>query len=110
MFTACRGGAEPKELELITDPELKAAINAYGLATELIGSNEQLRKELRPLLDDARGVTPEGFKAFHARGNKPKLEFDDQAVEAALGSRGVPLSDVQRWGPAGKQKLTVKRA
>jgi hypothetical protein len=110
FYTACRGSEQPRELELVTDPELKAAINAYGLAGELIRANTKIQKELRPLVDDARGVTPEGWKAFHARGNPAKLEWDDVAVEAVLGARGIPLTEVRRWGPPGKPKLTVKRA
>jgi len=110
FFTACRGGAEPKELELITDPELKAAVNAYGLAVELVAANEKVKKELRPVIDGLRGVTPDGYQVFHSRGTPAKLEWDDAAVEVELGSRGVPLRAVQRWGPPGRQKLIVKRA
>lgn len=110
FWTACRGGEEPKELELITDPELAAAVDQYGLAGELISANEKIRKELRPLIEDARGRTAGGFKVYRTRGGPAKLELDEVAVEAALGSRGVPLTDVQRWGPPGQSKLTVTRA
>jgi hypothetical protein len=110
FYTSCRGGAEPKDLELITDPELKAAVNAYGLAGDLIRASEKTQKEMRPLIDGLRGVTPEGYQVYHQRGNKAKLELDDAAVEVELGSRGVPLTAVQRWTPPGRQKLIVKRA
>lgn len=109
FHTACRGGQEPKELELITDPELAAAVNAYGLATELISANKKVQAEMRDLLDGARGRTEGGFKIWRGRGNPAKLEFDEAAVEAALGSRGIPVSEVQHWGPPGKPKLYVKR-
>ena len=110
FFTACRGGAEPKDLELITDPELKAAVNAYGMAGDLIRASEKTQKEMRPLIDGMRGVTPEGYQVYHQRGNKAKLELDDAAVEVELGQRGVPLTAVQRWTPPGRQKLIVKRS
>jgi hypothetical protein len=110
FYTACRGGEEPKDLELITDPELKAAVNAFGLAGELIRASEKTQKEMRPLIDGLRGVTPDGYQVFHQRGNKAKLELDDAAVEVELGSRGIPLTTVQRWTPPGRQKLIVKRA
>lgn len=111
FWTACRGGEEPKELELITDPELRAAVDAYGLAGELISANTRIQKTLRAdgLLDGARGRTEAGFRIWRGRGNPAKLEFDDAAVEAELGARGIPLTAVQRWGPAGKEKLYVKR-
>lgn len=109
MYTACRGGEEPKELEEITDPELRAAVDAYGLAGELISANKKVQAELRPVVEDARGYT-DLFRIHRSRGARPKLELDEVAVEAALGSRGIPLTDVQRWGPPGKGSLTVKRA
>ena len=109
--TACRGGEEPRELELITDPQLAAAVDAYGLAGELIAANEKIQAEDRGTSStNARGRTEGGFKIWRGRGNPAKIEFDDAAVEAALGARGIPLSDVQRLGPAGKPKLYVKRA
>jgi hypothetical protein len=110
MFTACRGGEEPKELELITDPELAAAVNAYGLANELIAANKKILAELRPDLDGARGRTGDGFRIWHGRGNPGKVEFDGAAVEAVLGARGIPLTDVQRHTPDGRPKLYVKRS
>jgi hypothetical protein len=110
MFTACRGGEAPKELELITDPELAAAVNAYGLANELISANKKILAELRPDLDGARGRTEDGFKIWRGKGNPGKLEFDDAAVEAVLGARGIPVSDVQRHTPDGRPKLYVKRS
>lgn len=108
--TACRGGAEPKDLELITDPELKAAVNAYGLAVELVNANEQVKKQLRPLIGGLRGVTPDGYQVYHQRGAQAKLELDEAAVEVELGARGIPLTAVQKWGLPGRQKLIVKRA
>jgi len=110
FYTACRGGEEPKELELITDPELKAAVNAFGMAGDLIRASEKTQKEMRPLIDGLRGVTPEGYQVYHQRGNAAKLELDDAAVEVELGARGVPLTAVQRWTPPGRQKLIVKRS
>ena len=109
-FTACRGGVEPKDLELITDPELKAAVNAFGMAGDLIRASEKTQKEMRPLIDGLRGVTPEGYQVYHQRGNKAQLKLDDAAVEAELGARGIPLTTVQQWTPPGRQKLIVKKA
>ena len=109
FYTACRGGEQPKELEEITDPELKAAVNAFGLAGELISANKKIQAELRDLLDGARGRTAEGYKIWHGRGNPAKLEFDGAAVEAVLGSRGIPLAEVMAWTPEGRRKMYVKR-
>lgn len=110
-FSLCRGfdAREPRDLEEITDPELRAAVNAYGIAGEIIGANKKIQRELRPLIEDARGVTPDGWRVFHARGNPGKMEYDDNAVEAILGSRGIPVSEVMRPGPPGSPKLTVSR-
>ena len=108
--TACRGGEQPAELELITDPELAAAVNAYGLANEMVSANQKIKAEMRDLLDGARGRTEGGYRIWHGRGAPGKLETDDAAVEAVLGARGIPLTEVQRFTPPGKQKLYVKRS
>lgn len=110
FVSLCRGfdRHEPKDLEEITDPEAAAAIEAYGIATELVGANEKIRKELRPLLEGRRGKA-RGYKVFHARGNPGKMELDQAAVEEFLGSRGVPLDEMMRQGAPGQAKLTVTR-
>lgn len=110
FFSLCRGfdHAPPRDLEEITDPEAAAAIEAYGLAGELIRANERVQRELRPLVEGRRG-TARGWKVFHARGNPGKESLDEVAVEQLLGARGIPVRDFMRAGPPGKPKLTVSR-
>lgn len=113
FVSLCRGydrDASKGPLPLVADPEMAAAIRAYGMAGELISANKAIQKEIRPLIDEARGVTEDGWKVFHAPGNPGKMVYDDDLVEHFLGQRGVPVSEVMRPGPPGSAKLTVKRS
>jgi hypothetical protein len=108
----CRGfgqDAAKGPLPLVEDPELAAAIRAYGMAGELISASEKVRKDLRPLIEEARGVTEDGWKVYHSRGNPARLRVNEEKAELLLGSRGIPVSEIMDYGPPGEPKLTVTR-
>jgi hypothetical protein len=112
FVSLCRGfdrDVDKGPLEEVTDPELAAAIEQYGMAGEMARAAEKVQKELRPLIEDARG-TARGWRIYHARGNPAKMRVNEVAAEQLLGERGIPLAEIMEMGPPGQPKLTVTRA
>jgi hypothetical protein len=100
-FSACRGGYDPPEFEEITDAELAAAVESYGLAKETAGAADKERKRIAPLIRGLHG-TARGWKVTMTRPQGTKLVLDKPAVLADYADRELdpPYLEVPTSSPS----------
>ncbi len=103
FFSACRGG-EPPQLEEITDPELAAAIERYGLASEAESAAKQVKRELHDLIDGAAG-TARGFRTYRTRGGADDLVPDDEKMARTLEDMGRMVPYRRKPGRPAHQRV-----
>lgn len=107
FFQACRGGQDQRPMEEITDPEIAAAIEAYGLALEAEREADATKKAVAPLLRGARGRA-RGFTVSMTRPGAGRMVPDQKEVEQVFGAHGwdVPYIPV----PGKPASLRVQRS
>ena len=96
FFTLCRGGTKDDELSEITDPELAAAVERYGLANEQESMARKVKEELSPQIRGLRG-TARGWKINLTRPGAGRMVYDERAIEATFNASGweIPLIPVK---------------
>lgn len=79
FYRTCRTDDEAEAMAEITDPELAAAVEAYGLAREQHSAAERAMKDLAPLISGLRG-TARGWKVRMSKAGAGKLVPDEDAM------------------------------
>jgi len=92
FFSLCRGQDDPKASEVITDPQLAAAIATYGEANMQMSSLIKDKDRLAPLIRGLRGTTADGlWRISTGERGDPKDVMDEDAIRAAYVARGEPI-------------------
>lgn len=89
----CRGETDQysRRLEEITDAELAAAVERYGLATEVMRAAIKDRDDVRPLIEGLRG-TARGFKVFMSKpGGRDRWVMDEDEVRRWFTARDLEV-------------------
>jgi hypothetical protein len=102
-YSACRGGPEPKTPPEITDPELAAAIERYGLAREVNTEAEATMKELRPVIEGLRGKA-RGWRVSTGKGGSADV-WDKGRIESDYADSLLEVP-VMRQPRAGQLRVT----
>jgi hypothetical protein len=105
FFSLCREGGQ-LEGEPITDPELAAAVAAYGEANARYSAAEKDKKRLAPMIRGLRGIAGEWRVSTGEPGDDKEVP-DEGAIIADYAERGAPVPMTTRPGSAGR--LTVTR-
>lgn len=105
FFSLCREGGQP-DGEEITDPELAAAVAAYGEANARYGAAEKDKKRLAPMIRGLRGIAG-GWRVSTSEPGEDKPVLDEDAVRAGYADRGERVPMTTRPGSA--PRLTVTR-
>ena len=105
FFSLCRGQDDPRVAEEITDPEMVAAIAAYGEATEEMGRLRKARDKITPLIRGTRG-TAGGWRITLGEDSGDDEVPDMAAIEAILEAQGTPVPMMTRPGRAGQMRVT----
>ena len=105
FFSLCRDQGQP-EGEEITDPELAAAVAAYGEATKQATALDKEKKRLAPMIRGLRGTAGDWRISIGERG-EDKPVIDEAAIRADYEARGehVPMTTK----PGNAPRLTVTR-
>lgn len=95
FFQACRGDQD-RPMEEITDPEIAAAVEAYGLALEAEAKARKTKETVAPLLKGARGRA-RGFTVSMTRPGAGRMVPDQKEVEQVFEAHGwdvpyIPVS------------------
>lgn len=106
FFTLCRGGDDPAAGEQVTDPELVAAVAAYGETAQKIAA---LYKDKDRLAEVIRGLngTAGDWRVSMTRPGDTKWVIDEDAVRADCEARDVPVPMTTKPGAA--PRLNVRR-
>lgn len=107
FFSLCRESSEALETPEITDPELAAAVAAYGEANARYSAAEKDKERLAPLIRGLRGVTPDGWRISLGKPGAPKDVLDEDAVRADFEARGLDVPMTTKPGNAAR--MSVKR-
>jgi hypothetical protein len=106
FFALCRKPEEASAAE-ITDPEIAAAIAAYGEANARYSAAEKEKKGLAPLIRGYSGVTPDGWRVSTGAPGAPGEAPDMAAIEAHYREAGLELPVTVK--PGSSPRLTVTR-
>jgi len=106
FYSLCRDPSEARELAEITDPELAAAVAAYGEAVARWSEADKAKKRLAPLIRGLRG-TAGGWRVSTGEPGEDKEVIDEDAIRADYAARGeeVPMT----VKPGNAPRLTVTR-
>lgn len=109
FFSLCRDQGQP-EGELITDPELAAAIAAYGEATKQATALDKEKKRLVPMIRGLRGATPD-WRISLGEPGEGKPVIDEDAIRADYEARGEVIPMTTKPGNAARMTVTrIKKA
>lgn len=107
FFALCRKPEEADEAAEITDPEIAAAIAAYGEANARYSAAEKDKKRLAPLIRGYSGHTADGWRVATSPPGDGKTELDEERIRAEYAASGRPLPEVAKAGNS--PRLTVTR-
>jgi len=105
FFSLCRTSDDPKAGEPITDPELIAAIAAYGEATKQQTALKKQKDGLAAIIRGLRGSTPE-WRISLGAGGDPSWELDEDWIRADYASRGEDVPVIEKPGSAPRMTVT----
>ncbi len=93
FFSLCRSQDDPKAGEVITDPELAAAIAAYGEAVKAESAAKKAKERLGPMIRGLRGTAGDWRISLGERGDDKDV-LDEDAVRADYEARdeAVPMT------------------
>lgn len=105
FFSLCRDGDDATAAEEITDPELTAAVAAYG---EAAGQVTALGKEKDRLAEMIRGLrgTAGGWRISMSKPGEDKTVLDEEKIRADYEARGITVPEVTRPGSAPRLNVT----
>lgn len=105
-FSLCRETGQP-DGELITDPDLSAAVDRYGEINAAIRPLETEKKNLAPMVRGLRGVTPAGTRVSLSEPGQDGTRLDEARVRSDYAARGLDVPEVTKPGAA--PKLLVRQ-
>jgi hypothetical protein len=108
FFSLCRAQDDPREAEIITDPELAAAVAAYGKANAVWSAADKEKKRLAPVIRGLRGTAGEWRISLGVDG-EDKDVLDEAAIAADYAERGLPVPMTTRPGSAPRMTVTKIR-
>lgn len=103
FFSTCRGGDDPEAPEVISDPELAAAIARYGEINAELRVLEKAKESLAPVIRGLKGITADGaWRVGLSKQGDTKEVIDEEAVRADYEARGfaVPMTEKPGRAPA----------
>lgn len=106
-FSLCREPSEARTAELITDPELAAAVAKYGEANARYSEAKKEKERLAPLIKGLRGATADGWRISLGEPGEAKPVLDEDRIRHEYAMSGRPLPEVMKPGSA--PRLTVTR-
>ena len=101
----CRTGGED-EAETITDPELAAAIAAYGEAVTAESAARKAKEQLAPQIRGLRGTAGD-WRVSTGRPGAPREVLDEEWVRAEYAARGEQVPTT--WKPGASPRLSVTK-
>lgn len=108
FFSLCREQGQPEDEE-ITDPELVAAVAAYGSAVKQATALDKEKKRLAPIIRGLRGTAGD-WRISLGKPGEYKTGLDEDAIYADYEARGVPVPEVTKPGNAPRLNVTrIKR-
>jgi hypothetical protein len=107
FFSLCREAGEP-DGEPITDPELAAAVAAYGEAGARWSAADKDKKRLAPVIRGLRGIAGD-WRVSTGEPGEDRDVLDEAAVFADYAARGVPVPLAVRPGTAPRLTVTKLR-
>lgn len=105
FFSLCRGQDDPAAAEQITDPELVAAIAAYGEATQQVTALYKDKDRLAEMIRGLRGTAGE-WRISLGKASDPKEVLDEDAVRADYERRGFAPPVTMKAGAAPRLNVT----
>jgi hypothetical protein len=105
FFSLCRSQDDPKAGEEITDPELAAAVAAYGEAHKVFSAAKKEKERLAPLIRGLRGTTGDWRVSLGAGGAEQEV-LDEDEIRADYERRGFAPPMTTRPGSAPRLNVT----
>lgn len=106
FFSICRSQDDPREAEVVADPEAAAAVAAYGEAHERWSAADKDKKRLAPLIRGLHG-SAHGWRVSMSRPGDSEQVPDVEAMEGILAAEGIPVPMTTKPGAA--PRLNVRR-
>jgi hypothetical protein len=108
FFSLCRSQDDPKAGEEITDPELAAAVAAYGEAHKVFAAAKKEKERLAPLIRGLRGTAGDWRVSLGAGGSEQEV-MDEDEIRADYERRGFAPPMTTRPGSAPRLNVTLIR-
>jgi len=109
FFTLCRSTDVPDDADEITDPELAAAVAAYGEANAIESAAKKDKERLAGLIRGLRGTAGD-WRISLSRAGDPKEVIDEAAVRADYDRLGFAVPMTEKPGSAPRMNVTrIKR-
>lgn len=105
FYALCRGSDDPTAGEQITDPELVAAIAAYGEANAVESAAKKDKERLASLIRGLRGTAGDWRIGLSREGDK-KPALDEEWIRADYAARGEPVPEILKPGKAPSLSVT----
>lgn len=105
FFSLCRVQDDPGAAEQITDPEMVAAIAAYGEATQQVTALYKEKDRLAEIIRGLRGTAGE-WRISLSKAGEPKEVLDEDAVRADYERRGFAPPVTTKPGAAPRLNVT----
>jgi hypothetical protein len=110
FFSQCRPQDEPDARELISDPELAAAVESYGEAAEQATRLDKEKKRLATLIRGLRGTTG-AWRVSLSKPGEPGTALDEDWIRADYAARGEQVPEVTTPGSTPRLAVTrIKKA
>jgi hypothetical protein len=106
FFSICRSADDPREVAPIADPELAAAVEAYGEANIRFAAAKKEKDRLAPMIRGLYGTAGD-WRVSMSRAGEDDEAPDDDAIRAHFEAIGEPLPMTIK--PAAAPKLSVRR-
>jgi hypothetical protein len=110
FFSLCRVQDDPMAMEEITDPEIAAAVRAYGEANRIHAAAAKDKERLAALIRGVRGVTPDGWRISLGKPGEERNVLDEEAVRADYEARGFAVPMTTKPGNAPRLSVTAVKA
>jgi hypothetical protein len=104
-FSLCRSQDDPHAAEEITDPELAAAVAAYGEAHKVFSVADKEKKRLAPMIRGLRGRAGE-WRISLGDGGEDREVLDEDEVRADYERRGFAPPMTTKPGSAPRLNVT----
>ena len=110
FFSLCRSQDDPDAAEEITDPELSAAVAAYGEAAGMVTKLGKDKDRLAEMIRGLRGTTSTGWRISLGRQGDPKDVIDEAQVRLEYADRGQSVPMTIKPGSAPRLSVTRLKA